>query len=153
VLAALSEEALAALADPDAARRVLERRPTPWFDRALVPLFAARFGGPPYRGFLDVPNAASAIAGVGRDAVVELPVRVDPEIDVAAPMDMPAPILAFLGAIGNAEDLAYRAARDRDPSLLAAALRALPLPLDEAHIGPLVDAALAPPPPLPEEAA
>jgi 6-phospho-beta-glucosidase len=160
-LAHLSEGVIAALGDrADAIDAELDReldaaldaRPTPWFDRALVPLCAARFGGAPWDGFVNLPHASTAVrlAGVAPDVVVETAARVTADAIVPrAPSSPPPPaVSAFTAMLALADDLAYRAARYSDASLFAAAVAALPLPLDTAALPALVSAAIAPPPPL-----
>lgn len=113
---------------------IIAQRPTPWFDRALVPLLAARARGLPYRGFLNVAN--------GGRSVVEAMVTLTDEIVPDKPLACPRPVTDFLEAVGAAEDLGYRAARERDPALLRQAMQALPLSIDPRSAGALVAEAI-----------
>jgi 6-phospho-beta-glucosidase len=146
-LAQLADEGFAALDDANADPEVLAQRPTPWFDRALVPLLAAHAGGAPYDGFLDVANGA-LVPALPPAAVVELPARVAATRSLRAPAACPPAVARFLAAVAAAEALAYAAARAGDAALLAHALSALPLPISAAQLPALVAAALAPPSPL-----
>lgn len=129
--------------DQDAAR------PTPWFDRALVPMLAARLGGAAYTGFANVRNAAEAgrwVPTLPGELVVEVAAVVDAEgVHPRRAPAAPASVSRFLAAMGAAEALAYEAAIGQDPARLRAALAALPLPLGPGDLDALVAGALRPP--------
>jgi 6-phospho-beta-glucosidase len=113
-------------------------RPTPWLDRAVAPITAALLGGPTHAGFANLLNKGK-IPELPTDLVVEVPATfgsggVRPE--KAGPL--PSRVSHFLTKAGYAEALSFRAAQQRDPTLLAAAVRALPLPIPEAAIPELV---------------
>jgi len=133
------------------AERALERgpaelaaRPTPWFDRALVPMMAARFGGPMHEGFANLPNAG-LVDGLPAATVVEVPARCGRRV-VPRPSAAPPPrVIEWLARLAHAEDLAFRAARDADPARLAEAIAALPIDFDRCLVPELVEAALSGP--------
>ena len=147
-LATLAEATLAAFATSGRAEGATVRRPTPWFDRALVPLLTARLADLPYDGFVNVRNQGPIVPAVPPAAVVEVRARVAEEVVAVKPTDCPAFVSQALATMADAEDLAYQAARGQDPQLLSRALQALPLQIDAARAAALVDAALSPPPPL-----
>jgi 6-phospho-beta-glucosidase len=144
-LARIAEDALAGFSRSEAGESILARRATPWFDRALVPLLSAYARRLPYRGFLNVSNSDRIISSLPREAVIETMVDLTDEIVATKPVGCPKPVVEFLRAVGEAEELGYRAARAQDPSLLREAMQALPLPIDPSSVGALVDAALTPP--------
>jgi len=130
-LAGLSQEILDQFRQaPGAPAPALARRPTPWFDDALVPALAAVLGGPAYQGPLDLP-AGGLLDETPLAVVVELFGRIDGGGASFDPVPArPAPVRAILSRLAAAEDLLYRAATQRDPWLLADALDALPLAWD-----------------------
>jgi 6-phospho-beta-glucosidase len=114
-------------AEPGAVVAELDLRQTPWFEHALAPALHAAIGGPVFVAPLDLPNAGR-LAEAPPDTVVELYgclTAEDATLDPVPPR--PAAVRAMLGRLAVAEDLLYRAARDRDRVLLGAALDALPL--------------------------
>ena len=62
------------------------------------------------------------------------------------PGRLPRAVSEFLGRTGDAELLTFRAAQERDPQLLEAAIRALPLPIDEPDVKRLAELARSGPP-------
>lgn len=148
-LQALSERVLARLhAAPGQAVPEMEERPTPWFDHALVPAVRALLGGPPYEGFVNVPNLGR-VAGLPGELVVEVPAVLDgAAVRPAAAVRPPAPVLRFLAAVGEADLLAGAAARERSLPGLRAAIRALPLRLPARRLAEAALAAAAPVPAL-----
>jgi alpha-galactosidase/6-phospho-beta-glucosidase family protein len=113
-------------------------RPTPWLDRAVAPIIAALLGGPTHSGFANLRNEGK-ISELPAELVVEVPATftsggVRPE----SPGPLPQPVSDFLAKVADAELLSFRAAEKRDPTLLADALRALPLPIPEATVRELV---------------
>jgi 6-phospho-beta-glucosidase len=141
----LADRALDAFSSGAADDAVHAERPTPWFDRALVPLLAARWGGAPYRGFLDIANAGGAtVPWLPAGGVVEVAVHATTSLTVTRPGECPPAVRSFLRAIAEAEALAYRAARSSDAATLGLAMAALPLDIPREQIGALVDAALSP---------
>jgi 6-phospho-beta-glucosidase len=126
-------------AAPGADAPELDRRPTPWFEHALVPALHAALGGPPFRGPLDLPNAG-ALDEAPAGAVVELWGRLDAG---GARLD-PAParppgVRALLARLASAEDALYRAALGRDRALLGDALDALPVRVPRGARADLLD--------------
>lgn len=107
-------------------------RATPWFDRALVPMIAAREGEAPWEGYADVRNTLEnrrLCEFAPGDAAVELGVTVDRAgVHTEAPVGAPAPVSRWLAQAAFAEALTYEAARDRDPTALRRALMAAPIP-------------------------
>src|SRR5207237_341510 len=99
----------------------VDERPTPWFDRCLVPFLSARFLGRPWRGFVNLGNDG-LIAELPRACVVEV------AAGVKGPIQLPPRVTSFLGRVCEADHLAYQAALRRDLRRLRAALEALPLP-------------------------
>jgi 6-phospho-beta-glucosidase len=127
-------------AAPGAAVADLARRPTPWFDLAVVPALAAVLDGPPYHGPLD-STGGGVLAEAPAPVVVELlgvldagGVRFDP-----VPARPPA-VAEAIGHLAGAEDLVYRASVARDRGLLLDALAALPLAIDPAAHPAMADA-------------
>jgi 6-phospho-beta-glucosidase len=115
-----------------------EMRPTPWLDRAVAPITAALLGGPAHAGFADLRNEGK-IPELPGDLVVEVPATFTPGgVRPESPGPLPEQVSRFLMRAGHAEALSFRAAEQRDPTLLAAAVRALPLPIPEATVQELV---------------
>lgn len=113
-------------------------RPTPWLDRAVAPIAAALLGGPAHAGFANLRNEGK-IPELPPNLVVEVAATfgsggVRPE----KPGPLPSQVSHFLTQAGHAEALSFRAAEQRDPTLLAAAIRALPLRIPEAAVPELV---------------
>jgi 6-phospho-beta-glucosidase len=160
-LAALAERILAHYQQaPGSEPAELAQRPTPWFDRALVPLLAAHLGGVAGPGFVNIGNtrragAPGAHAGPLLDelspgVIVEVPARLEgTQLHPRRPGPRPPRVAQFLAAIAAAEDLGYQAARRRDRHLLRRALAALPLGIPAAVLDELTTACTAPPPALP----
>jgi 6-phospho-beta-glucosidase len=120
------------VAQPGATADELARRPTPWFELAVVPALAAVLGGPPFVGPLDVPNAG-ALAEAPREAIVELHGTFDAAVAEPAPIaPRPPAVRDLLARLARAEDALYRAARARDRGLLHTSLEALPLAIPRA---------------------
>jgi 6-phospho-beta-glucosidase len=120
-----------------------DRRPTPWFEHALVPSLVAVLGGPPYRAALDLRNEQAGqptLDEAPAAVVVEAPGVLDGRGARFEPVPArPAAVRALIGRFAHAEDLVYRAAVTRDRALLAMALDALPLAIAADHRAPLVD--------------
>jgi 6-phospho-beta-glucosidase len=113
--------------EPGADAPELARRPTPWFDLALVPALRAALGGPAYAGALDLP-AGAALDESPPEVVVEGMGRLDGTAEALDPIPpRPPAVREVLRRLAGAEDLLYRAALARDAALLADALAALPL--------------------------
>ncbi|HKE15762.1 MAG TPA: hypothetical protein VKB80_12890, partial [Kofleriaceae bacterium] len=132
----------------------LQRRPTPWFEQALVPALHALLGGPTYRGALNVFCAGLLDEAIPQ-AVVELLGRLGTAGAHIDPVPArPPAVRALLVRLAAAEDLLYRAAAARDRGLLAGALDALPLAWSDAARSAarpeLLDCICSPPPPDPE---
>jgi 6-phospho-beta-glucosidase len=154
-LAALAEQLLAHYRKaPGSEPAELAQRPTPWFDRALVPLLVACLGGASSTGFVNVRNAHGASdfgepAGVFLDAlppsgIVEVPARLEGKrLELRRPTSPPPRVAQFLATVAAAEDLAYQAAHSRDRRLLRQALAALPLEIPTALLDGLVAACTA----------
>jgi 6-phospho-beta-glucosidase len=105
----------------------LDRRPTPWFDRAVAPMMAALLGGPPHRGFANVRNG-TLISELPRDVVVEASAVVDRlGVHPVSPGPMPTAVAGFLRAVAESEHLAYAAGVTANPRLVVDAMHALPL--------------------------
>jgi alpha-galactosidase/6-phospho-beta-glucosidase family protein len=121
-------------------------RPTPWFDRALVPMLAACAGGPPCAGFANLRNTGRAIApSLPAEAVVETATSIAGGALAPRPWGQPPPEVArFLQQAALAEALAFAAARTQSPSLVRRALETLPLDLPRAALDGLVACAVAP---------
>jgi 6-phospho-beta-glucosidase len=143
-LAALSERLLERFArDPGGAAPELDERPTPWFERAVVPALRHALTGAPWRGFANVRNRG-LLRGLPDDQVVETPITADRGgLHPRAPGAVPDPVERFLSAAAHAEDLSYRAARARSPALVAEAIRALPLPIAPEDVPALARLACA----------
>ncbi|MFO0607393.1 MAG: hypothetical protein U0324_29785 [Polyangiales bacterium] len=122
-LAAMAEDALTAFREGPGGWT--PSRATPWFDRALVPMIAAREGRGRWDGFVDVADPG----GCGFDAgatVVEVAASVDAAgVHVRPDADAPEAVARWLTAAARAEALSYEAARGRDGRLLREALRAM----------------------------
>ncbi len=144
-LAALSERLLSRYAErPGEPVPELAERPTPWFDEVVVPVLVARFGGVPHEGYANVFNGRK-LPFLPPETIVELAARFSaggPE--VRAPADVPRPVSEFLARVATAEDLAYRAARERRKELLADALCELPLNVPRSRLDELVRLVTAP---------
>lgn len=136
-LATMTDEALGAFETTPGAW--VASRATPWFDRALVPMIAAREGREPWTGYVNMRNTCHSFAK--RDAVVEHAATVDREgVHPAPDTDVPAVVERWLTRVACSEDLAYRAARDRDPGLLRDALAALPVEIGADTVERLAEA-------------
>ena len=109
-LQALADRALDAMAaGPGDDVAALAGRPTPWFDLAVVPVLAARLGGTPYSGPLNLPNAGR-LRGVTSEVVVEAPGRVTADVlDAGGPVDLPPAVAGATAAWAAADDLLHRA--------------------------------------------
>jgi 6-phospho-beta-glucosidase len=119
-------------------------RPTPWFDRALIPTLAALLTGSRFHSFANVRNG-DLVPAVPTAGVVEVEAEVTAEgVRTLAPQRIPEPVTRFLRAAGEAEALTYRSACERDPSLLIDAMRALPLAIPEVHVKNLAQEIVAP---------
>ncbi|HWM84699.1 MAG TPA: hypothetical protein VNO33_02650 [Kofleriaceae bacterium] len=127
-LAGLQEELVRRFRDqPGAEAPELARRPTPWFDTALVPALRAALGGRPYRGALDIVNGG-ALEEAPAAVVVELFGTFDVDgVRAGAVPPRPPAVREMIGRLAGAEDFLYWAARAHDRELLAGALDALPL--------------------------
>jgi len=138
-LAALDAEILAAMTrSPGGDIPALERRATPWYDRALVPFISALAAGTPYRGFANVRNA-DLLSCAAEDVVVEAEAQVGCDgVRTFPSRDVPEPVARFLLAVSEAERLTYRAARERSTVDLAQALQTLPLPVRSGDVPALV---------------
>ncbi|MBM4394030.1 MAG: hypothetical protein FJ090_23125 [Deltaproteobacteria bacterium] len=131
----------------EAPERVLaaeDERPTPWFEHALVPALAARFGGAPYLGFGNLPNAGHLVeAPAGQ--IVEVELRLSGRhLETRSPGPLPEQVRPLFERVAEADRLGLRAALTRDARLLAAAMAALPHALTDAARGALVMAAMQP---------
>jgi 6-phospho-beta-glucosidase len=121
-------------------------RPTPWFDRALVPMLAACAGGPPFAGFANLRNTGGAIApSLPAEAVVETATSIADGALVPRPWGQPPPqVERFLGQTALAEAMAFAAARAQSPALVRRALETLPLDVPRAALDGLVARAVTP---------
>jgi 6-phospho-beta-glucosidase len=123
---------------PGADIPALERRPTPWFDRAVIPGTSAFLGGPPHEGFANVRNA-ELLPCVPPSGIVEVDAGLaERGVEVRSPGTLPTPVARFLRAAGESERLVYEAARERDPSRLREALEALPISMASREIPDLI---------------
>jgi 6-phospho-beta-glucosidase len=121
-------------------------RATPWLDRAVTPIVAALLTGSRYEGFVNVRNGKN-IPELGSELVVELAATFSADgASPVTPGPLPRAVSEFLGRAGAAELLTFRAAQERDPQLLEAAIRALPLPIDEPDVKLLAQLARSGPP-------
>jgi 6-phospho-beta-glucosidase len=138
-LMALSEELIEQYAErPGRATQQAEIRATPWLDRAVAPVTAALLGGAPHAGFANLRNEGK-ISELPADTVVEVPARFTSDgVRPESPGPLPQQVSRFLLKAAQAEALSFRAAEQRDPTLLAAAVRALPLPIAETAVPELV---------------
>jgi len=129
-LASQSERALERMRlHPGSPVPELAQRPTPWFDRALVPVMAGWWGVRPYEGPLNLMDHGH-LAGVPDGSVAEVRAEAhDGRVGVPAPDDPPGVIVDFLGRWSTVEGLLHRATVDRNPSGIAAAVDALPVDL------------------------
>jgi len=111
-----------------------EARPTPWLDRAVAPIAAALLGGSPHAAFANLRNGDS-IPELPPELVVELGATYDAAgISPAPAGPLPLRVSRFLRQVGETEALTYRAASQRDPDLLAEAVRSLPLSIPETQV-------------------
>ena len=118
----------------------LARRPTPWFDLAVVPALAAVLGGPIYRGPIDAPGGGVLDEAPGQ-VVIELRGQLDAGGVCFDPVAArPAPVRERIGQLAVGEDLLYRASVARDRDFLGEGLAALPLRLDPASRPAMIDA-------------
>jgi alpha-galactosidase/6-phospho-beta-glucosidase family protein len=118
-----------------------EVRPTPWLDRAVAPIVSALVNGAPHAGFANLTNGKN-IPELPPELVVELGATFTSQgACPITPGPLPARVAQFLGHIADAEALTFRAAEQRDPALLAEAIRALPLPIPEATVQELASLA------------
>ncbi len=103
----------------------LESRPTPWFDRQVVPVIAALCGSDADWSFADLPGKADWCPPGG---VIETRCSFSSLGWSAedAP-DPPPPVRSFLARVAESEDHLYSACRERSPILLGRAVAALPL--------------------------
>lgn len=123
-LAAMADDALTAFRTSPGAWT--PARATPWFDRALVPMIAAREGRGAWDGYANVRNGARC-GFADAAAVVELAATVDARgIHPRPDGDVPDAVATWLAGAARADALSYEAARDRDPRALREALAALP---------------------------
>jgi 6-phospho-beta-glucosidase len=138
-LMALSEELVEQYSEsPGRATQQAEMRATPWLDRAVAPITAALLGGPTHAGFANLRNEGK-ISELPADLVVEVAARFTSEgVRPVNPGPLPHQVSRFLLSAAHAEALSFRAAEQRDPTLLAAAIRALPLPIAETAVPELV---------------
>jgi alpha-galactosidase/6-phospho-beta-glucosidase family protein len=116
-------------------------RPTPWLDRALAPVASALLGGSAHAGFANLRNG-EMIPELSSDLVVE--VAATYTTAGAAPKKpgpLPPAVADFLGRVAEVDRLTYQASTERDPGLLAAAIRALPLPIPDSTISELASLA------------
>lgn len=119
-------------------------RATPWFEHALVPVLAARFGGPAYHGFGNLPNAGHLVEAPP-EQIVEVELRLEGRrLEVRAPGPLPRQVQALFARAALAERLGLRAARARDTRLLGEAMSALPFTLSDAALATLVAEAVRP---------
>jgi len=124
---------------PGAIADDLARRPTPWFELAVVPALEAVLGGAPFVAPLYVPKAG-ALGEAPRETIVELFGTLDATGAEPAPIaPRPPAVRDMLARLGHAEDALYRAARARDRSLLHASLEALPLAIRSADREQVLD--------------
>jgi 6-phospho-beta-glucosidase len=124
--------------NPGAEVSAFEQRPTPWFDRALIPVIFALTTDSGFASFANVRNGC-LVPDVPATGVVEVEAEVSiGGVRALAPGPVPGPVSRFLRAVGESEAMTYRAARERDPSRLIDAIRALPLPISERHVPGLV---------------
>ncbi len=97
----------------------LAKRPTPWFNHALVPLLAARAGGQTWEGYGNVRNAvrrdeaahSRLVDAFDPEVVVEVPVVVDSNGVHARPVRaaLPPAVSEFSARVQRCEQLVYAA--------------------------------------------
>jgi 6-phospho-beta-glucosidase len=141
-LLALSDELVQRFAgNPGLEMNEVEVRNTPWLDRAVAPIASALLGGPPHAGFINLINEGK-IPELPPELVVEVAATFTPHgASPTKPGPLPAPVASFLYCAAEAEALTYQAARERSPSLLANAIRALPLSIPENAVLELTELA------------
>jgi 6-phospho-beta-glucosidase len=132
------------VATPGADVPEMRERPTPWYRDAVVPALATTLGGRPRPGFANVRNGG-IMPELPEDAVIEVRARL--RIDGASP-EPPGPppgrVVDFLRSVALADAFTYEAARLRDASRLAAAVKALPLDVPARRLSALIDCICAP---------
>jgi 6-phospho-beta-glucosidase len=126
----LSEEVFAAMSRGEDPGECLSARLTPWFDHVVMPFFASH-PEVEYEGFANVRNGAR-FSMLPADVVVELRVKIKcAATETCVPSEPPARVSAFLSAVGQSEDLVYRACMTEDQNeracLVRDALRCLPI--------------------------
>lgn len=105
-----------------------ERRTTPWFDLALVPVLSAALTGAPHHAFANAASTVPSSLGLPPGTIVETRARWGEGGPEPEPMpELPGAVAGFLRAVAESDDLAYRAARERDTTRLRRAVEALPL--------------------------
>lgn len=125
-LVEITDAALSAMAAaPGVPVEALRSRPTPWFDEAVSPILAARFGGREFRGTLNVRNGdlwpalhPTAVVEV-RASVTDTLVRAEPVIAA------PAAIERAMVSAADLEDAVYAAAVHQDLALLESVVERL----------------------------
>jgi 6-phospho-beta-glucosidase len=124
-------------ATPGLEVREAEARPTPWLDRAVAPIASALLGGSAHAGFANLRNEEK-IPELPSELVVEVAATYTANgASPAKPGPLPAPVSRFLRHAGEAEALTYQAATQRNPGVLAQAIRALPLSIPENMVSEL----------------
>lgn len=137
-LATMADDAITAFRTSPGAWR--PSRPTPWFDRALVPMIAAREGRAPWTGQVNVRNTGKASAFASPETVVELAATIDGGgVRTRVDSDVPVNVAQWLTAAAHVEELTYTAARDRDARALRSALAALPWQLTDDDVAWLAE--------------
>jgi hypothetical protein len=130
--------------EPGAVIDELDRRPTPWFERAVAPALHALLGGPAFEAPLDLPGLG-LLSEVPADVVVELAGVWSADRAALVPVpERPPAVRALLARMAVAEDALYRAVRDRDRALLGDALDALPLVVPAGDRAALLDCVCEP---------
>jgi len=113
----------------------LARRKTPWFDHALVPITSALLGYSTHRAFANASMSTFSETPFPAETVVETRAS---WCDTGASADpfprLPGKVTDFLLAVATSDDLAYRAAMERDTTLLRKALEALPLEMRSREV-------------------
>ncbi|MCK6572063.1 hypothetical protein L6V77_13315 [Myxococcota bacterium] len=145
-LAALDARVAARLAaEPGRIAPEEGERPTPWFEHALLPVLAARLGGPAHAGFGNVRNGG-LIPELPAAQVVEVELTVSGRVVTPrVPGPLPTETLGLLQRVARADRLGLDAARTRSVDGLRRAMAALPYSLSEAALHALTAAAVAPP--------
>ena len=116
---------------------LLARRPTPWFDQAVIPIIAAMFGGTPYHGFGNLRNDG-LLRELPSQIVVEVAATIrGREVYPIEPGQLPPNVADFLMKMGKAEDLIYECARGREPQLMLLALQNLPMDIPQEQLSDL----------------